>query len=258
MASKSGKGSEFERGICKLLSQWWCPGRDDIFWRSSQSGGRATQRRKQGQHTANAEGDIGLLDPVGQPFLDHVCLELKRGYGSWSLQDLVEMNDRNKPKVLEFWSQVKRDAKARTARTGVHCEPMLIARKDGKQPIIIMLVRTAGLLMDRMHEARTVFTPYRGTLFSARGRGVELAGMLLSDFLEHFHPIIFLEPLKQKKVRRSKNDKEISATVPAESGTQVRTRRRRMQSKESAQENDRMDSTGTGHSGRPKRQRAVS
>ena len=44
---KSQKGGAWEREFSKYLSLWITEGeRDDVFWRSSQSGGRATQRAK--------------------------------------------------------------------------------------------------------------------------------------------------------------------------------------------------------------------
>ena len=37
------KGSSFERLVCKRMSMWLSKGeRDDLFWRSAMSGGRAT------------------------------------------------------------------------------------------------------------------------------------------------------------------------------------------------------------------------
>ena len=43
---KAYKGSEFEREMCKCLSLWWTDSkRDDVFWRSAQSGGRAPRGR---------------------------------------------------------------------------------------------------------------------------------------------------------------------------------------------------------------------
>lgn len=79
----SHKGSAFERTLAKQLSLWWTqndrPPRDDVFWRSSQSGGRATERAKKGLKTAGSYGDICAIDPIGQPLLDLWTIELKRG-----------------------------------------------------------------------------------------------------------------------------------------------------------------------------------
>ncbi len=102
------KGSSFERKICKQLSEWWSyalegTARDDIFWRSSQSGGRATQRAKSGKKTFGSQGDIAAVDPVGRPLLEVFTLELKRGRSHGNLGDCVDTaNDkRRKPNKFE-------------------------------------------------------------------------------------------------------------------------------------------------------------
>jgi len=77
------KGGTFERDICKELSMWWTDNsRDDIFWRTSGSGARATARRKSGVTTQNSSGDVGYLAVNGMPLIDLMCIEIKRGYTS--------------------------------------------------------------------------------------------------------------------------------------------------------------------------------
>lgn len=59
------KGAYFERRICKELSKWvsnnYTYARDDLFWRSAMSGGRATIGKKQGEQREAQEGDISAL-----------------------------------------------------------------------------------------------------------------------------------------------------------------------------------------------------
>jgi hypothetical protein len=79
--SKSGKGSGFERDISKQLSLWWSGGeRDDLMWRTSQSGGRATQRAKQAVRTKYGYGDLTFTDPIAKPLFDLLVISAKRGY----------------------------------------------------------------------------------------------------------------------------------------------------------------------------------
>ena len=98
------KGSQFERDICRELSIWWTQGeRDDIFWRTSGSGARATTRAKKGDATANSAGDIGYLDEIGKPFLDYFMVELKRGYTNtkkFSKKKVIEYIKKNYPNPL--------------------------------------------------------------------------------------------------------------------------------------------------------------
>jgi len=74
------KGAQFERDISRILSLWWThDARDDVFWRTSQSGGRATIRSQKGLRTYGAYGDITAIDPIGVPLLKVFTIELKRG-----------------------------------------------------------------------------------------------------------------------------------------------------------------------------------
>ena len=56
------KGSGFERTICHELSMWISHGKhDDLFWRSSMSGGRATVMFKKGGQNRTQNGDITAI-----------------------------------------------------------------------------------------------------------------------------------------------------------------------------------------------------
>lgn len=106
MSNKAGKGSCFERELCKQLSLWWTKGlglvpRDDIFWRSSQSGGRATQRAKSGKTTFGSYGDIAFVDPIGAPLLKLFTIELKRGSTYGVPSDLMETSQTKAVRAFE-------------------------------------------------------------------------------------------------------------------------------------------------------------
>ena len=93
---RAKKGSSFERKICKFLSNWWTGGeRDDVFWRSSQSGGRATERAKKGLRTYGSYGDIAAVDPVGESLLKLFTIELKRGSSYKTPADLLDFKEKN-------------------------------------------------------------------------------------------------------------------------------------------------------------------
>lgn len=74
------KGAGFERKTCQQLSLWVSGmTREDVFWRSAMSGGRATLRSRKGrgpQHVAHA-GDITATHKLGHLLLEHFLLECK-------------------------------------------------------------------------------------------------------------------------------------------------------------------------------------
>lgn len=72
------KGIQFERQICKDLSLWISGGkREDVFWRSAMSGGRATVREKYGIQLQSQVGDISPISALGETLLDSIVIECK-------------------------------------------------------------------------------------------------------------------------------------------------------------------------------------
>lgn len=135
----SKKGSQFERDIAKKLSLWWTDGiRDDVFWRTSQSGGRATTRAKKGKSTANSEGDLCAIDPIGQPLMDRFVIELKKGYNRDSLMDLVDSPTDKLVGVYPKWiKKVKEQAEKHRKQW------LLIVKKDRRREIAIFDLSTS-------------------------------------------------------------------------------------------------------------------
>lgn len=81
------KGAAFERKMCKALSRWvsfpYHSDRDDLFWRSAMSGGRATLAKKDNTGRKLQEGDISALGGTDEEaklaakFLEFVSIECK-------------------------------------------------------------------------------------------------------------------------------------------------------------------------------------
>jgi hypothetical protein len=138
-----GKGGAFEREICRDLSLWWSSGaKDDIFYRTSGSGGRFTHRQKRGKITENDQGDVGFTDVDGKALMDLWLFELKTGYPKsksklnnkiqltqWCLLDLLDGKEQL-PTLLSFWLQVTEGANS------VNKQPILIFRRLFKQACI--------------------------------------------------------------------------------------------------------------------------
>jgi len=131
MVNGKNKGNTHERLVASQLSLWWTDGRqDDIFFRSASSGGRATQRAKKGQTTANAAGDLAAMTKEGQEFLDFITVEIKRGYNTISVADLYEKVSGG------FWDFIDQAKKAASIAGTPYW--MVIHKRDRRDAVIVM------------------------------------------------------------------------------------------------------------------------
>lgn len=129
------KGAAFERAIAKRLSLWWTGWRrDDVFWRTASSGGRATRRQWEGQETRGQLGDLAATDPIGQPFIDLIHIELKRGYSRVGAESLLWPG---KSPLLDWFSQADREHRQAKARGW-----WIIHRRD-RQPTLLYMSGSA-------------------------------------------------------------------------------------------------------------------
>ena len=126
------KGSGFEREICKILSLWVSGGhKEDVFWRSAMSGGRATVHHRKGTAIRQA-GDICAVAPEGHEFSEAWFVECKNirdmRLSSFLLSDTGPL--------AKFWRVAQREA-------NIHGrEPMLIVRSRG--PIVVLTPSRPG------------------------------------------------------------------------------------------------------------------
>jgi hypothetical protein len=131
---KSSKGGSFERQFCYRLSEWWTGDADScVFWRTSQSGGRATVRSRKGKRTSGHHGDICATDPCAEPFFKLFCLELKRGYSRCSIQDLLDRPKRAAKQEYEKWVE-----QAELSRKGSGARYWLIVLRRDKREALVM------------------------------------------------------------------------------------------------------------------------
>ena len=124
------KGAVFEREICKDLSLWISKGQyEDVFWRSSISGGRATILQKKGRRADAQMGDITAIRPIGRRLLNHFVVEAKfyRDLMMWGL-----LKGDTKTGICAFWNKLKTDL----FLDGRH--PMLIARQNQQSPYVLL------------------------------------------------------------------------------------------------------------------------
>lgn len=182
--SKGYKGGDFEREICKKLSAWWSAGlngtpRDDIFWRSSQSGGRATQRSKFGKTTYGSYGDIAAVDPIGTPLLNVFTIELKRGSSHGFPGDLLDFKSENQSHVwVRCLVQTIRSYEQAGSKGW-----MMICRRDHRIAVCFMDRLTYRKLHTRMY-----WPSLRYRLVIQKLGCVDFVGMPLDDFLSRTKP----------------------------------------------------------------------
>lgn len=184
----ANKGSPFEREICRRLSDWWSEGtRDDIFWRSAASGGRATVRTKRGKSTFGQYGDITAVDPVGQPLTRAVCIECKRGYSRFSFADAIDREYHHAPTAWETFVEQS----ASSARASGALAWMLIQRRD-KRAALVFIPREFYLRLRDVGAFRWRPAPFIQMLVTCRmstGRvPVTVVCVTLEDFLEGVTP----------------------------------------------------------------------
>ncbi len=126
------KGGKYERDCAKDLSIWFTNGmREDVFYRTASSGGRATVRSKKQKTTFGQNGDIQSVDPIGECLTNLCSIECKDGYPGQSSLDLVDKPGKNKCKYGEFFEQCAREAKEAKLPYW-----LLMSRRKGKRKMI--------------------------------------------------------------------------------------------------------------------------
>jgi hypothetical protein len=182
MKNPANKGSNFERDICKQLSLWWTQDldtpRNDIFWRTSQSGGRATQRAKSKLLTAYSYGDMTFIDPIGKPFIDLFLVEIKRGYTN-KINPLDFLDSKKKHILIQDWWEKGEKEKDLASRK----DTLIIFRRDQHK---------ACMLFSRklLTKLKTWFGTFESTLY-LKTLQYNLVVILLSEFLDKCDPYIF-------------------------------------------------------------------
>lgn len=195
--SKAYKGSDFERVLCKQLSKWWsgAEARDDIFWRSSQSGGRATQRLKSGKKTYGSYGDIAAVDPIGEPLLKLFTIELKRGSSYGTPGDLFD----TRPTECQRPFEACIEQAIRSHKDAGSKGWLLISRRDSRIPIAYFDPAPLMILSDFKN---ILLTPpsvtFRILINKEDGfrQKVRFVGLPLDVFLQRVSPAQIIQCLK--------------------------------------------------------------
>ena len=176
--SKSSKGAAWERKICTELSSWWTDGeRTDVFWRSSGSGARAKVRGRKGKSTYGQSGDIAAIDPIGDPLIKFLTLELKRGYSRFTLFDLLDKPTKAAQQMYETWIE-----QAEESHTQAGSYAWLIMFKRDKRASFVLYPQCLGEALAKWTDIDNVY-PKISTVIKLPNGLTYIDGTTLSEFL---------------------------------------------------------------------------
>lgn len=189
------KGSVFERWVCNRLSQWWTKDleepRSDVFWRTGGSGGRAKTRGRKEKTTYGQDGDVCATDPIGDPLIRLITIEIKRGYNKFSIADLIDKSPDSAIQKYEEWINQAQESHFQSGSFSW----AIILKRDRREALILMplyLWEDLGL---------STTSPYCQINFRSEGLPCQIVVLLLEDFLSRVdpHQIITLALEEQKR-----------------------------------------------------------
>jgi len=190
VGNRAAKGGAFERWFCKALSLWWSQDlaapRDDLFWRTSTSGARATVRARRGLATAGHCGDVCATDAAGAPLTRLVTIELKRGYNGSTVADLLDRPPGAAAQTYERWF-----SQAEAARAAAEAFSwLLIVRRDRREPLAFLPLELAKALAPVGNYRRCRPCMFLDAAASADrdGEGAEVLGLQLASFFSTMRP----------------------------------------------------------------------
>ena len=139
-----GKGSAFERDVCKGLSLWLTRNEDaDILWRSAISGGRATVAAKKGKFLGHVSGDVCAVHELGYPFVKQFYVECKFLKNLHLTRLVID----NEGPLLDIWKTTVDWADTYDKL------PVLVAKQNQHEPIVVLNQKAAECLrLDRLDE----------------------------------------------------------------------------------------------------------
>jgi hypothetical protein len=197
------KGASFERDVCKRLSLWITQGaREDCFWRSAMSGGRATVGRRKGKDHIRQAGDITATSPEGHVLTDKWYIECK------NVKDLAITAAlfNGVGTLAGFWREAVEQA------SHFKRMPMIIAKQNMQKTVVFVpsahLLSPTGIAM----YPRAML----GRWCLLRADIIDFDGMLKLPFQEHISSVDrpFLQPgeiahilgavTKKRKIKRER------------------------------------------------------
>lgn len=148
------KGAGFEREICKAFSKWLTEGkRDDLFWRTAMSGGRATLQRAKGKTNMAQVGDLCAIDPEGNRLTDNFVIECKKkknlNLDGFLLTHLGP--------IPRFWEKLESEC------VNPKRQPMLVCHQN--QMPTLLIVSTGGQILLELDDRDSLVWYIKGDLW---------------------------------------------------------------------------------------------
>jgi hypothetical protein len=196
------KGNSYERDICDRLSIWFSDGsRDDLFWKSSNSGGRATNRAKKGKTAQEHQGDVTWTHPKGRALIELVTIELKKGYPKAHIGQIVDRPTSINLQQQQFEEFIEQVVEAKTrAKTPFW---WLIHKRDRREEMVYFNHQFYKFLLD----CASLPLSYTYCVFPVRWsdksrRVIKIYGCRLSDLLDYLKPLDLKEFYKRERTNR--------------------------------------------------------
>ena len=173
------KGASFERDTCRRLSLWVSHGkREDLFWRSAMSGGRATIGNKRGINLAAQAGDISSVDKAGHVLTCDFYIETKHvkyiGLDTFIIK--------NSGPLAKYWKTTYREA------SNYEKFPILIIRQNRLPTLLLCGIGNRELFHNiRLSDRKK----YKAKIYLSKSLDCEL--WLFDDILNT--PFNYAEPM---------------------------------------------------------------
>jgi len=172
------KGAAFERAVCRALSGWVSDGeRDDLFWRSAMSGGRATVGATHGMLRPTQSGDISSLFAKGDihelraaGFMNMVVAECKF-LANIRLTHFL-LNEQGP--IRDAWEQCLNACAASDGKRSRH--PLLVVKENRGKEILITHLEVGALVGMDIH-------------LRLHTRQERIGVVLFDEFLQHASPV---------------------------------------------------------------------
>lgn len=195
----ANKGSPFERQICGELSYWWTKDKNaSVFWRTAGSGGRATVRGKKGKDTSSHAGDICSTDSTSSVMTKLITMELKRGYNSKTIMDLLDCSPHSAKQSFQLWIEQAMQS-SKNAKTPFW---IIIHKRDRRDILVYFPIQLYYKINKELPLERRILPL---GVFNISNLKVNIVVLRWSTFLDWTTPTVLKTILKRIREKNGKD-----------------------------------------------------